>query len=73
MNKNSKHYELYILLETKYVSLHQNLSEEELFPMNWDDIDNYFIKNNILLESINNNLLVKDTNGYQDYNNDLVL
>ena len=58
--------ELYILLEESYVLREKskdilNFNERFIFPYDW-----YTIKDDILLESIENNQLIIDTEGYMN-------
>ena len=61
-----KKEELYILLEASYVKRERekdelNFNEDDIFPYDWYMIKDYKTKIDILLESINNNQLIKDT------------
>ena len=61
--------ELYILLEASYVKREKqkdelNFNEDDIFPNDWYRIKDYKTKIDILLESINNNQLIKDTPMY---------
>ncbi len=64
-----KKEELYILLEASYVKRERekdelNFNEDDIFPHDWYGIKDYKTKIDILLESINNNQLIKDTPMY---------
>ena len=64
-----KKEELYILLEASYVKRERekdelNFNEDDIFPYDWYMIQDYKTKIDILLESINNNQLIKDTPMY---------
>jgi hypothetical protein len=59
-------YRLYVLAELAYEKEHEGKSEEELFPNDWYSITNYKTKIEIIEEAIKNNILIQDTQKYQD-------
>ena len=63
--------ELYILLEESYVLREKskdilNFNEKFIFPYDWYTIKDYKTKIDILLESMENNQLIIDTEGYMN-------
>ena len=59
-------YNLYILSDLVYRKEFKD-SKEELYPYDWDSINNYKLKIEIINESIKNNLLISYTKRYKDY------
>lgn len=57
-----KDYELYILISLNYEQKNNN---DELYPSNWNNSYDYKLKNKILLEAIEKNILIKDTMSYK--------
>ena len=68
MKDKDMEYNLYILGETKYKSLHENddIDESILFPSEWNISSNYALKNAILEEAIMNKKLIVETTKFQE-------
>lgn len=59
-------YRLYVLAEIAYEKEHQELSEEDMFPIDWYSINNYKVKIEIIEEALKRKVLIKDTERYQN-------
>ena len=66
MDDKEMHYNLYIMAESNYKKMNEDLDENELFPVGWYSSDNYILKNKILAEAIMNNKKIIDTDKYQE-------
>lgn len=55
------HLKIYILAEMSYIKQNPTLTKLELFPLGWYSIKDYFFKTRVLAEAINNKVLIKDT------------
>ena len=62
-----EHFNLYIIAEMNYMKKYFGLSPYDLFPLNWYEIKDYKLKTKIISEAIKNNILIKDTNLYQEH------
>ena len=60
---NKEHFKLYVIAEMNYINKFTNYYEE-LFPDDWFTIKDYKLKIKILLNSIKNNILIKDSELY---------
>ena len=64
--KENKLFDSYVAYELLYEeNLGKKYSDISLFPNDWYRITDYQIKIDILLEAINNDLLIIDTNKYK--------
>lgn len=59
-------YRLYVLAEITYERENQNISKEDLYPVDWYSTSNYSQKIEIIEEALNEKVLIKDTKKYQD-------
>lgn len=60
-------YKLYVLAELNYKKNNPGMNEEELYPEDWFLINNYKLKNEIIAEALEKNILIKDTSKYLDF------
>lgn len=60
-------FKMYTLLEMIYVNHFKNkgVLERMLFPLDWYQIKNYQLKIEVLRESLNNEILIVDTDRYR--------
>ena len=71
MEKNIDEKMLYYILETKYLKnfgrkiTHDLRENSDLYPNDWYISDNYALKSKILIEAIENNIKILETNLYQ--------
>lgn len=63
---NLEHFKLYVLAEMSYIKQNPNLTKEELFPLDWYNIKDYFFKTKVIAEAIKRNILIKDTELYNE-------
>lgn len=57
--------ELYVIAVLRYKDENSNLTEEDLFPLDWNNSYDYHLKIEIIAEAIQKGILVKDTELYQ--------
>ena len=58
---------LYVLAELRYKDNFKDLKDEEIFPNDWYSSKNYKLKIEIILESLKENKLIKDTENYKKF------
>lgn len=59
-------YRLYVLAEIAYKEEHQDLEDEQIFPVDWYSITNYKVKVEIIGEALKENKLIIETKLYQN-------
>ena len=59
-------YKLYVLAEINYKKAHPEIKEDDLFPIDWYNSNNYKLKTEIIVESIKEKKLIEETSKYQD-------
>lgn len=63
--KDSTSYNSYVAYELLYTTkMGKEYSKESLFPDNWYSITNYQFKIKVLLEALNKNISIYDTDAY---------
>ena len=64
----NKLFELYTLAELAYNKHFEKIVEdkENLYPLGWYERNNYKLKIEIITEAIKNNILIEDTQKYQE-------
>lgn len=58
--------DLYVIAVMRYKEENSGLTEEELFPYDWNLNSNYHLKIEIIAEAIKNGVLIKDTELYRN-------
>ena len=58
-------YKDYILAELSYKKEHPELSEEELFPLIWDESRDYKLKTYIIMKAIENKKLITEIEEFE--------
>lgn len=58
-------YRLYVLAEINYKKAHPEIKEDDLFPIDWYNSNNYKLKNEIIAEAIKEKKLIEETSKYQ--------
>ena len=65
--RDNKLFDSYIAYELLYENnISKNNIKGPIFPDDWYRINNYQVKIDILIEAIDNNVLIINTNKYQD-------
>ena len=59
-------YRLYVLAELTYEKENPNIEKDELYPQDWYSTSNYSQKIKMIEEALNNKILIKDTQLYQE-------
>ena len=62
----NEHFKLYVLAEMKYIKENQELNRNELFPLGWYEIKDYYFKTQVLIQALKENSLIKDTQLYNE-------
>lgn len=60
-------YKLYLLSELRYKEDNKDKTEEEIFPGDWYSSKDYNFKTKIILEAMKNNILIKETKLYKEF------
>ena len=60
------HFKLYVLAEMKYIKENQGLNRNELFPLGWYEIKDYYFKTQVLIQALKENSMIKDTQLYNE-------
>lgn len=58
--------ELYVIAVMRYKKTNPDLTDEELFPFDWNLNNNYHLKVEIIAEAIKNGVLIKETDLYKN-------
>ena len=58
---------LYTIAVLRYKQAHPDIDTNQLFPLKWKLSNNYYLKNNIIAEAINNNILIEETKLFNEY------
>ena len=58
--------ELYVIAVMRYKEINPDLTDEELFPFDWNLNNNYHLKIEIIAEAIKNGVLIKETDLYKN-------
>ena len=66
MIDNKEMYNVYIISDLVYRKEFKN-SKEELYPYEWNSINNYKLKLEIINDAIRDNILINYTKKYKDY------
>ena len=64
--ENMQDKELYVIAVMRYKETNPNLTDEELFPLDWNLNNNYHLKIEIISEAIRNCVLIKETDLYKN-------
>ncbi len=65
-NNKKKLFKLYTIAEIAYQKRFSNISDINLFPEGWYTTENYKMKIDILSEALKNNVLIINTQKYQE-------
>ena len=57
--------EFYVIAVMRYKEVNPDLTDEELFPFDWNLSSNYHLKNEIIAEAIVKGVLVNETDLYK--------
>lgn len=60
----NEYYKLYVSAELNYISRNKTKTLDELFPSGWYEIKDYDFKTKVIIDSIKNNILIKDSELY---------
>lgn len=58
--------ELYVIAVMRYKETNSDLTDEELFPFDWNLSSNYHLKTEIIAEAIRSGVLIKETDLYRN-------
>lgn len=61
-----EHFKLYVIAEMNYIEKNKSVSREDLFPFGWYNIPDYKFKTKVIAEALKNEMLIKDTNLYNE-------
>lgn len=62
----NEYYKLYVTAELNYINRHKDKTIEELFPDGWYGIKDYDFKIKVIIDSIKNSILIKDSELYKN-------
>ena len=54
-------YDLYVLAEIAYTKDHNEIEQDDLFPINWYASKNYRLKVEIIGEALERNIMIEET------------
>ena len=58
--------DLYVIAVMRYKEVNPDLTDEELFPFDWNLSSNYHLRNEIIAEAIVKGVLVNETDLYKN-------